>query len=95
MEKNTEPIHHAQPHSSQTNPPSRRSSVSRVDVGFFDPEGVRELKRTLTAEKTKNLDPESRASTADSTLAQKQGDSFDFAKVLRETQQRYQISIIL
>ncbi len=81
-------------------PPSRSdgasssSSTSHVDVAYFDPEGVQELKRTLSAQsakayKTKDL--ESQVSTTDSTIAAKQGELFDFAEALRKMLQRYAI----
>ncbi len=96
-EQGTEHPHHTltQPLSqppSRPDGPSSSSSVSHVDVSFFDPEGVQELKRTLSAQpvkESKGFDPESQISTrTDSTLALKQGEPFDFAKTLRRTLQR-------
>lgn len=77
--------------------PRRGSSVSRVDITFFDPEGVQELRRTLTQQSNaKNGSPGSQESvTSDATLAAKEGGSFDLAKALRrivQKQEEHQIS---
>ncbi len=81
---------------SRSDVPSSSSSVSHVDVSYFDPEGVQELKRTLSAQSGKaykTLGMESQVSTGtDSTIALKQGEPFDFAGALRSTLQRYVVS---
>ncbi|KAF9449781.1 pleiotropic drug resistance ABC transporter [Macrolepiota fuliginosa MF-IS2] len=69
--------------------PRRGSSVSHVDVAFFDPEGVQELTRSLTRRSTKepkNQDIESLST--DSTIAPKDGEPFDLAKTLRRIVQK-------
>jgi hypothetical protein len=43
-----EPREHENTHSESTTRPRANSSVSRVDLRFFDPDGVGELRRTLT-----------------------------------------------
>ncbi|KXN88770.1 Brefeldin A resistance protein [Leucoagaricus sp. SymC.cos] len=68
--------------------PRRGSSVSRVDVGFFDPEGVEELRRTLTQESISEKKGSRNFSTSDATLAVKEGELFDLAKALRKIVQR-------
>jgi len=72
--------------------PRRGSSISRVELGFFDPEGIKQLERTLTlrsnsSKSNRGLDPiESVAS--DTTLAIKEGEPFDLAKTLRKVIQK-------
>lgn len=63
----------------------RNNSGSHVDVGFFDPEGVGELRRTLSrvsaAASTTAPKPENGISSmSEATL----DGSFDFEKVLRD-----------
>lgn len=54
------------------------SSVSRVDVGFFDPSGVQELRRTITQQQI-----EEGSRNSDLTLNVKDDEPFDFEKTLR------------
>ncbi|PPQ74645.1 hypothetical protein CVT26_005690 [Gymnopilus dilepis] len=57
------------------------SSVSRVDVGFFDPAGVQELCRTITKQQ---IDERSRTSeSSEATLHIKDNEPFDLEKTLR------------
>lgn len=76
------------PFSTSPTPGRRRgnSSVSRVDVDFFDPAGVQELRRTLTQQHDEEKAKGHRSSTSsDRTLDVKTEDEpFDFAKTLRE-----------
>ena len=60
------------------------SSVSRVDVEFFDPEGVEALRRTMTKE-TKDL---GRPSAAPSSTALTD-EPFDFEQTIRNVVRRY------
>lgn len=60
------------------------SSVSRVDVEFFDPEGVEALRRTMTKE-TKDL---GRLSAAPSSTALAD-EPFDFEQTIRNVVRRY------
>ena len=75
--------------------PRRGSSISRVELNFFDPEGVKELERTLTHQSNSNKSNksnrglDSRQSVAsDTTLATKEGEPFDLAKTLRKVIQK-------
>ncbi|KAI9065216.1 pleiotropic drug resistance ABC transporter [Trametes sanguinea] len=79
--------------------PLRRttSSTSRVDIGHFDPEGVEQLRRTMTAQSQSNADALRRSNTrhgesrsaqthsgaSELTLAGQIEGPFDFEKALR------------
>ena len=57
------------------------SSVSRVDIDFFDREGVQQLQRTLTRQHEEEKDQRRRStSSSDRTLGSKSDEPFDFAK---------------
>lgn len=83
----------SQPHREPSSPkptshrtrPRRESSVSHVDVSFFDPEGVQELRRTLTR---RSVQESLGNVSTDSTLAPKDGEPFDLAKTLRRIVQK-------
>lgn len=69
-----------------------RSGESRVDINHFDPEGVDQLRRTLSNRShyvsesgDKQARPTSAKSDADTVTAE---DAFDFEKVLRGLMQR-------
>lgn len=83
---------HSEYPSSPSSRPRRGSSVSHVDVAFFDPQGVQELRRTLTQQsiqENKNRPPGSRGSlSTDLTLTPKDGEPFDLAKTLRKIVQK-------
>lgn len=67
-------------------PPTTGATPSpRVDIGYFDPEGVLELKKTLSRESKKQHEELSRSTTRTATDATLAGDgsSFDFEKMLR------------
>ena len=83
--------------------PLRRtvSSTSRVDIGHFDPEGVEQLRRTMTMQSQSNADlarcttrhgdqrsSQSRSSEATLTLAHPIEGPFDFEKALRNVFKR-------
>ena len=78
--------------------PRRGSSISRVELNFFDPEGVKELERTLTHQSNSNKSNKSNKSNrgldsrqsvaSDTTLATKEGEPFDLAKTLRKVIQK-------
>lgn len=97
MDQGMEHTHHVHPQSLPHSPshpddPSSSTSVSHVDMSFFDPEGVQELRRTLSAQSAKgikNIDQSQVSTRTDSTLASQEGEPFDFAKALRRTLQRY------
>ncbi|KAF8156049.1 pleiotropic drug resistance ABC transporter [Crassisporium funariophilum] len=67
--------------------PRGNSSVSRVDVEFFDPAGVQKLRRTLTNQQDDKNDhgvSEKRSSSSsDATLNVGDDEGFDFEKTLR------------
>lgn len=73
------------PQISHHHPTHLRNNSSHVDVGFFDPEGVGELRRTMSrvsgvvAPTTPKPEPAA-SSLSDATL----DGSFDFEKVLRD-----------
>lgn len=62
------------------------SSVSRVDVEFFDPEGVQALRRTMTKEAKDRDRPSAASSSSDHTLTD---EPFDFEKTIRHFIRRY------
>lgn len=69
--------------------PRRASSVSRVDVGYFDPSGVDELRRTMSrmsagaqSEKVKRTKTE-QSIGSDTTLGIGGDGPFDFEKTFR------------
>ena len=78
--------------------PRRGSSISRVELSFVDPEGVKELERTLTHQSNSNKSNKSNKSNrgldsrqsvaSDTTLATKEGEPFDLAKTLRKVIQK-------
>lgn len=77
----THPPDHS-PQLSFHRPTHMRNNSSHVDVGFFDPEGVGELRRTMSrASGVQAPKPENRESSmSEATL----DGSFDFEKVLRD-----------
>lgn len=96
--------HHSSPHPPHSHPNglgrSRRlSTASRVSVDFFDPEGVSELKRTLTQDRMsmkagldaeKSKDPERGSMQSDSsTLPVDSEGAFDLEKMIRTIIRRY------
>jgi ATP-binding cassette subfamily G (WHITE) protein 2 (SNQ2) len=69
----------------------RSSSVSRVDIGHFDPQGVDELRRTLSrisANRQGDDANKSVISRSDITLAVGDG-PFNFEKCLRDVVKKY------
>ena len=62
------------------------SSVSRVNVEFFDPEGVQALRRTMTEEAKDRSRPSVASSSTDDTLTD---GPFDFEKTVRHFVRRY------
>lgn len=62
------------------------SSVSRVNVEFFDPEGVQALRRTMTKETMDRGGPSAVPSSTDHTLTH---EPFDFEKTVRHIVRRY------
>ncbi|KAF9076400.1 ABC transporter [Rhodocollybia butyracea] len=69
-------------HASKTRP-RRGSSVSRVSIDYFDPQGVRELQRTLSKMTQRPGSPaQSTSSDSNATLANEA--PFDFEKALRQ-----------
>lgn len=92
--------HYPHPHQEHAHPVSPKqpfargranSSVSRVDVAFFDPAGVQDLRQTLTHQNDgvtadQQLNSEKRSSSSGTTLNE---EPFDFEKVLRNVVQRY------
>ncbi len=72
------------------------SSVSRVDIDFFDREGVQQLQRTLTRQHEEEKDQRRRStSSSDRTLGSKSDEPFDFAKTLRSIVRQYVVSSFL
>ena len=64
--------------------PHNASSVSRVEIGFFDPHGVSILRRTLTdLPAFGQVDDECAVDTLEAEKAALEGDNFDFEKALR------------
>ncbi|KAF8957821.1 pleiotropic drug resistance ABC transporter [Flammula alnicola] len=94
--KDEEYNHHHHHHEHHEHPPHasespeflqhrRNSSVSHVEVDFFDPAGVHELQRTVThqnEEEKPELEPRSSESSA-ATLHVKEDEPFDLEKTLR------------
>lgn len=72
--------------------PRRGSSVSRVELGFFDREGIKQLERTLTHQSNSNKSnggsDRLQSIASDTTLATKEGEPFDLAKTLRRVIQK-------
>ncbi|KAF6764440.1 ABC-2 type transporter-domain-containing protein [Ephemerocybe angulata] len=77
--------------------PRRQSTASRVSVDFFDPEGMAEIRRTLTQDKNKSTDDEkagkhdeerprtattTRSTDSDDTVAA-DADGFDLEKTIK------------
>ncbi|PPQ81326.1 hypothetical protein CVT25_015082 [Psilocybe cyanescens] len=58
--------------------PRGNSSVSRVDIEFFDPSGVQALRRTMTEDR-----PRLSSDSSEATLDVKDGQPFDFEKTLK------------
>jgi ATP-binding cassette subfamily G (WHITE) protein 2 (SNQ2) len=67
------------------------SSVSRVDVEFFDPEGVQALRRTMTKEANDRDRPSVASSSSDHTLTD---EPFDFEKTVRHFVRRYVSNLV-
>ncbi|TFK22472.1 hypothetical protein FA15DRAFT_757994 [Coprinopsis marcescibilis] len=72
--------------------PRRNSTASRVSIDFFDPEGVNELRRTITKETTEHPLPKESESTSsdassDHTLAVDEND-FNLERVIRQVLRR-------
>jgi len=72
------------------------SSVSHVSVEFFDPAGVRQLRRVMTGEDVPRVAQDlpreelPQESSASSDITRVSGEeAFDFAKALNETVRRY------
>jgi len=64
--------------------PRRGSSVSRVDVDFFDPAGVQQLRRTMTQQREgEDKLSEKRSSKSSETLQADDDQPFDFERALR------------
>ena len=87
--------HHGQPDHSPPPPVTPKlgytrarsgSSVSRVNVEFFDPEGVQALRRTMTEEAKDRNRPSVASSSSDHTLTD---GPFDFEKTVRHFVRRY------
>ena len=69
--------------SSASPEPEQRRSSSRVDLGFFDPQGVRNLNRTLSRMSTQqNADDERLESVTSGDTLFTDG-PFDFERTLR------------
>ncbi|KDR70391.1 hypothetical protein GALMADRAFT_254847 [Galerina marginata CBS 339.88] len=69
--------------------PRGNSSVSRVDVDFFDPDGVHQLRRTMTQQKEDEPAQNKRTSqSSDATLHVKDDQPFDFEKTIRHMVRR-------
>ncbi|KAJ2929810.1 hypothetical protein H1R20_g7294, partial [Candolleomyces eurysporus] len=87
--------HHSSPHPPQSHPHGRTrrlSTASHVSMDFFDPEGVNELKRTLTRDRKsmkgeldteKSKDLEQGSMHSDSTLPVPSEGAFDLEKMIR------------
>ena len=67
------------------------SSVSRVNVEFFDPEGVQALRRTMTEEAKDRSRPSVASSSTDDTLTD---GPFDFEKTVRHFVRRYVFTFV-
>lgn len=81
------PVAPENPHSNEPSPsiPHRipgRSAASRVTVGYFDREGVDQLRRTLTHISESRLEPTLHGLSSE-TLSVPQSGPFDFEKTLR------------
>ncbi|KAF8960414.1 pleiotropic drug resistance ABC transporter [Flammula alnicola] len=81
-------LHHEHPPHASGKPEfsrqRRNSSVSHVDVDFFDPAGVLELRRTLTRRNEEEKREQARRSSESSTATLRVLDEpFDFEKTLR------------
>lgn len=62
-----------------------QSTVSRVDVEFFDKQGVQELRKTLTRQSAQD---QQSPSAAESGITFDGSKGFDFEQVLRENVQK-------
>lgn len=88
--------HHEHPPHPHHPRPRRQSTASRVSVDFFDPEGMIEIRRTLTQDRAyQEKDEKPRAAStggsstdSDNTLAAG-GDGFDLEKTIRQIVRRY------
>ncbi|TEB24254.1 hypothetical protein FA13DRAFT_1714739 [Coprinellus micaceus] len=89
--------HHEHPPHPHHPRPRRQSTASRVSVDFFDPEGMIEIRRTLTQDRAhQEKDEKPRAAStggsstdSDNTLAAG-GDGFDLEKTIRQIVRRTQ-----
>ncbi|CAA7262034.1 unnamed protein product [Cyclocybe aegerita] len=79
-------------HSSHDKRQRSNSSVSHVDVGFFDPAGVRELRRTMSLQRQEEQHEmqEVASMVSDATLRISDDGAFDFEKTLRHVLRKYE-----
>lgn len=92
--------HHSSPHPPPSHPHGRTrrlSSASHVSMDFFDPEGVNELKRTLTRDRKslkgeRSKDIEQGSIQSDDTLPVQSEGTFDLEKTIRSIIRRYVLS---
>ncbi|KAH7929028.1 hypothetical protein BV22DRAFT_1057873 [Leucogyrophana mollusca] len=61
--------------------PLLSSSACHVDLDYFDPQGVGELRHTISRLSSQSVQPESQETTSSETIG---GHSYDFEKVLRD-----------
>ncbi len=78
----------------QITTPHGNSSHSRVSVGYFDQEGVGQLRRTLTHLPGSAPDPGTVLSESSETLSVPATGPFDFEKTLRAIMKKYVVASV-
>lgn len=79
------------PNPAEKTRPRRDSIVSHVDVEFFDPTGVQELRRTLTEKSIQERTHRTHTRTSESTdtTLRVEEENFDFGRALRQVVKKW------
>lgn len=75
----------------------RNSSVSRVDVDFFDPAGVQDLRRTMSqqlGDSDEQVEGRPSSISTDRTLRVREDEPFDLEKMLRRAIRKYALLLL-
>lgn len=71
------------------------STASRVSVDYFDPAGIAQLRRTMTAQSRVADTQRHLSADTESTLCEPDSDDFDFKKLLQKLMRRYVYALIV